>query len=84
MSLDLYITSKNPVHKRGTGVYFRDHGRTHELRTLNEVIDHFPDADVSHIKEYVYETDEVWHENIIYKNNSYGLLFKTFDISEGQ
>lgn len=64
MSLDLYITSKIPVRKRGTGVYVRENGRTLELRTLNEVIDHFPDADISHIKEYVYETDEVWHENI--------------------
>ena len=64
MSLDLYITSKIPVRKRGTGVYVRENGRALELRTLNEVIDHFPDADISHIKEYVYETDEVWHENI--------------------
>ena len=64
MSLDLYITSKTPVRKRGTGVYVRENGRTLELKTLNEVIDHFPDADTSHIKEYVYETDEVWHENI--------------------
>ena len=59
MSLDLYITSKIPVRKRGTGVYVRENGRTLELKTLNEVIDHFPDADISHIKEYVYETDEV-------------------------
>ena len=50
MSLDLYITSKTPVRKRGTGVYVRENGKTRELRTLNEVIDHFPDADVSHIQ----------------------------------
>ena len=64
MSLDLYITSKTSVRKRGIGVYVRENGRTRELRTLNEVIDHFPNADVSHIQEYVYETDEIWHENI--------------------
>ena len=64
MSLDLYITSKSPIRKCGTGVYVRENGRTQELKTWKEVIDHFPDADISHIKEYVYETDEVWHENI--------------------
>lgn len=69
MSLDLYITSKTPVRKRGTGVYVRENGETRELRTLAEVIDHFPDADVSHIQEYVYETDELWHGNITHNLN---------------
>ena len=64
MSLDLHIISKTPVKKRGTGVYVRENGRTRELRTLDEVINHFPDADISHVEEYVYETDEIWHENI--------------------
>ena len=64
MSLDLHIISKTPVKKRGTGVYVRENGRTRELRTLDEVINHFPDADISHVEEYVYETDEIWHGNI--------------------
>lgn len=69
MSLDLYITSKTPIRKRGTGVYVRENGETRELRTLSEVIDHFPDADVSQIQEFVYETDEIWHGNITHNLN---------------
>ena len=64
MSLDLYIKSQKPVQKRGTGVYVRKDGATMELKTLAEVVAFFPDADVSRIQEIIYETDEVWHENI--------------------
>ena len=32
MSLDLYITSKTPIRKRGTGVYVRENGETRELK----------------------------------------------------
>lgn len=31
MSLDLYITSKTPIHKRGTGVYVHENGQAIEL-----------------------------------------------------
>jgi len=49
MSLDLYITSKTPIRKRGTGVYVRENGQTVELKTMEEVRSHFPDSDLSHI-----------------------------------
>lgn len=32
MSLDLYITSRTPIRKRGTGVYARENGQTVELK----------------------------------------------------
>ena len=64
MSLDLHIKSKTPILKHGTGVYVRENGRNRELESLAEVRKYFPDADLSHIKEFDYETDDVWHENI--------------------
>ena len=64
MSLDLYIKSEKNRQEGGTGVYVREKGRTIELKTLDEVRRHFPDADLSQIREYVYETDIVWHENM--------------------
>ena len=69
MSLDLYIMSKKPVIKRGTGVYVREDGKTTELKTMAEVQEHFPNADLSRIKVFEYETDEVWHENITHNMN---------------
>ena len=64
MSLDLYIKSEKTKQERGTGVYVRENGRTVELKTLDEVKKHFPNADFSHIREDIYETNIVWHENI--------------------
>ena len=64
MSLDLYITSKTPIHKRGTGVYVRENGHTIELKTMEEVRSHFPDADLSHITVHEYEDKDFWHGNI--------------------
>ena len=69
MSLDLYIKSKKPVVKRGTGVYVREDGKTKELKTMAEVQEHFPDADLSQIKVFEYETNDVWHENITHNMN---------------
>ena len=69
MSLDLYIKSKKPVVKRGTGVYVREDGKTKELKTMAEVKEHFPDADLSQIKVFEYETNDVWHENITHNMN---------------
>ena len=37
MSLDLYITSRTPIRKRGTGVYARENGQTVELKKMEEV-----------------------------------------------
>ena len=64
MSLDLYIKAKTPVRKRGTGVYVRENGQTVELKTMEEVKAHFPDADLSHFKVYEYEDENFWHGNI--------------------
>ena len=64
MSLDLHIKSKTPILKHGTGVYVREKGGTRELESLAEVRKYFPDADISHIKEFDYETDDMWHGNI--------------------
>lgn len=59
MSLDLYIRSKTPVCKRGTGVYIRENGKTRELKTVAEVKEYFPDADLSDIKMQEYETNDL-------------------------
>ena len=69
MSLDLYIKTNAPVIKRGTGVYVREDGKNRELKTMAEVQEHFPDADLSHIKVFEYETNDVWHENITHNMN---------------
>ena len=64
MSLDLYITSEKTFNKSSTGVYVRENGRTVELKTMDEVRKHFPNADLGQIREHMYETNVVWHENI--------------------
>jgi len=69
MSLDLYITSKTPIRKRGTGVYVRENGHTVELKTMEEVRSHFPDADLSHISVREYEDEDFWHGNITHNMN---------------
>jgi len=69
MSLDLYIKAPKPIKKRGTGVYIRENGGNRELETMEEVRQHFPDSDLSHISEYVYETDNAWHGNITHNLN---------------
>jgi hypothetical protein len=69
MSLDLHIISKAPIRKRGTGVYVRENGQTVELKTMEEVRSHFPDADLSHISVYEYEDEDFWHGNITHNMN---------------
>lgn len=64
MSLDLYINSKTPVLRRGTGVYIRENGETVELKTKQEVLTHFPDANPDDIEEKTYEDDEYFHMNL--------------------
>ena len=62
MSLDLYIISKKPIRRTGTGIYVRENGRNKELKTKEEVLCYFgEDTDVE-VK--VYETDEVWSGNM--------------------
>ncbi|MBQ3732347.1 MAG: hypothetical protein II859_00115 [Bacteroidales bacterium] len=69
MSLDLYITSKTPIRKFGTGVYVRENGQTVELKTKEDVRSHFPDADLSHILVHEYEDEDFWHGNITHNMN---------------
>ena len=64
MSLDLYLKSSRPVRHRGTGVFVREDGRTRELRTLKEVEEHFPDADLTDVHVTDYEDDELLHLNL--------------------
>lgn len=64
MSLDLYIYSHRPVRHQGTGVFVRDNGQTRELKTIYEVRQHFPDADLSDIHVTDYEDDELFHLNL--------------------
>ena len=64
MSLDLHNISKSPIFKDGTGVYVREKGEFRQLESLTETRKYFPDADISHIKEFDYETDDMWHGNI--------------------
>ena len=64
MSLDLYLKSNKPVRHRGTGVFIRKDGETRELETLDEVREHFPDADLSDIHVTDYVDDEVLHLNL--------------------
>lgn len=61
MSLDLYIKSKIPVKKVGTGIYVRENGKNRELETSKEVQKYFPGTN---IQERIYETTEVWHTNL--------------------
>ena len=62
--LDLYIRSHTPVKHRGTGVFIRDNGQTRELKTIEEVKAHFPDADTSDIDIREWEDDELFHCNM--------------------
>lgn len=62
MSLDLYITSKKPIRRTGTGIYVRENGRNKELKTKEEVLFYFGEDTEVEVK--VYETNEVWHRNM--------------------
>ena len=64
MSLDLYVKSRTPIRHRGTGVFIRDNGQTRELKTIEEVKAHFPDCDLSDVKVFEYENDELFRLNL--------------------
>lgn len=64
MSLDLDIISSKPIKHKGTGVYVRKNGETVELKSIDEIIAYFPDADLSNIGEEEYEDYIAWHGNI--------------------
>lgn len=60
MSLDVYLTERTPIKKKGTGVFIRKNGQTVEL-TIEEVKEKFPDAEV---QENEFETSNVFDYNI--------------------
>ena len=64
MSLDLYLTTSTPRPHKGTGVYVRENGANVELQTLEEVREHFPDADLDAITEQTTETNYLFDRNI--------------------
>ena len=64
MSLDLYLKSTKPVRHRGTGVFVREDGQTRELKTVDEVRERFPDADLTEVKAYDYEDNDLFHLNL--------------------
>lgn len=93
MSLDLYLITKQKREHVGTGVMVRKDGKTVELQTIEEVKAHFPDMDTSEIEERVYETNNLFDENITHnlgkmadnvpcnegKNTLYHLLWRPDD-----
>lgn len=60
MSLDVYLTMKEPVVRRGTGVFVRDNGATREL-SAEEVAERFPGSE---IPEEEYESEHCYSGNI--------------------
>jgi|GEM_PF-689525 len=87
MSLDVYLYSKTPVKKSGTGVFIRENGAKREL-TLEEVVEKFPCAEV---KETEYETDCVFDANITHnlgemadKAGIYYALWRPEEIGKGK
>lgn len=69
MSLDLYINSKIPIKKTGTGIYVRDNGETKEITSIEEYIKYFPNAPIENFHSNEYETCEVWSGNITHNLN---------------
>jgi hypothetical protein len=65
MSLDVYLISKEPITKRGTGVFIRENGKNKEL-TIEDVRNKFPDAV---IEENEFETECVFCANITHNLN---------------
>ena len=65
MSLDVYLYSKKPIEKKGTGVFIREGGKTIEL-TAEQVKEKWPDSEVV---EQDFETTEVFWKNITHNLN---------------
>lgn len=66
MSLDVYLYSKVPVAKSGTGVFFRENGEMKEL-TQKEVFEKFG-KEILLIQDY--KTKEVFWANITHNLNT--------------
>lgn len=60
MSLDVWLTVKEPISKSGTGVFIREDGKQRELSS-QEVAERFEGAEVA---PQEYETNEVYEANI--------------------
>ena len=66
MSLDVWLTEKEPVAKSGTGVFVREGGQIVEL-TLEQIKEKFPEAEVS---PQEYESNDVFEYNITHNLSS--------------
>lgn len=66
MSLDVWLTVKEPISKSGTGVFVRDGGQTREL-TLEEVKMRYPDVGWIALQDH--ETKMVFDYNITHNLN---------------
>ena len=64
MGLDLSISCNKTFIKKTTGVFIRENGMNKELKTIEEVKKYFPNSDISHIKEYEYESNNVFDKHI--------------------
>ena len=60
MGLDIYLISKTPVTKKGTGVFVRENGKNKEL-SVEEALLRYPDSFVDQVE---YETNTVFSINI--------------------
>jgi hypothetical protein len=60
MSLDVYLIAKEPITKKGTGVFVRENGTSREL-TFEEILKKWPEATVEETEE---QTTQVFHLNI--------------------
>lgn len=65
MGLDVYLIAEKPVKKKGTGVFYREGGKTLEL-TPEQVLERWPDVK---IEEFEHETKEVYTDNITHNLN---------------
>lgn len=66
MSLDIYLIGDQPVRRRGTGIFIREHGATREL-TVAEAEARYPDQTIN---DQEYEGAEYYHANITHNLGS--------------
>ena len=77
MSLDVTLFVKDPIIKRGTGVFVRDQGKTREL-TPDEVLDRFPEAKEVTLRQY--EDHEAYSANITHNLNKMAQAADLYDV----
>ena len=64
MSLDLYIKTKTPTHRKSSGIFTRVNGETFEILTLEDFHKYLPNCDDSQFKVYESDDEELWSGNI--------------------